>query len=162
MPIFTKGESHANREYRRSCISVSAQKVVENQSFMFENTSRGYNSKRQAYDIGPEIKTLKLSMVLLVYLFSIDDEKISFFERRAFNKAISSIDAFSEGDRRELTGLLRMLPNASYVYQYIQRNHLSLAIVELAIKFLKEDVGINTKDRQLLNEFQSQYMALDQ
>lgn len=123
-----------------------------------------HNSVGQAtpWDFGPGVKTLKLSMVVLVFLFSADDEKISIFEKRSFSKTVDSIAELSTADKRELERLLDVLPTANYVLKYIQSNELSKGVVMAAIKFLKEDVGLNKQDLKMLNDFESQYIALDQ
>ena len=101
-------------------------------------------------------------MVLLVYLFSTDDEKISVFEKCSFNKTIGSIAEFTVADKKELETLLDVLPTASYVLRYIQSNELSEGVVTAAIKFLKEDVGLNKQDLKLLDDFTAKYKGLDQ
>jgi len=113
-------------------------------------------------NFGPDVKTLKLSMVLLVFLYSTDDDKISILEKRSFNKAIHSINELSEEDKKELTELLNLLPNANYVLEYIRTNELSSAVVESAIKQLKGIVKLNKQDLKLLKDFTSQYKALDE
>jgi len=113
-------------------------------------------------NFGPDVKTLKLSMVLLVFLYSTDDDKISILEKRSFNKAIHSINELSEEDKKELTELLNLLPNANYVLEYIRTNELSSAVVESAINQLKGIVKLNKQDLKLLKDFTSQYKALDE
>ena len=113
-------------------------------------------------NFGPDVKTLKLSMVLLVFLYSTDDDKISILEKRSFNKAIHSINELSEEDKKELTELLNLLPNANYVLEYIRTNELSSAVVESAIKQLIGIVKLNKQDLKLLKDFTSQYKALDE
>ena len=65
-------------------------------------------------------------------------------------------------DKKELTELLNLLPNANYVLEYIRTNELSSAVVESAINQLKGIVKLNKQDLKLLKDFTSQYKALDE
>jgi len=143
-------------------LSVNVLNVKErSKRILHDNRHNKVDGGDTPWDFGPGIKTLKLSMVLLIFLYSIDDEKISIFEKRSFNKTVGSIAELTEDDKRELEGLLDVLPTANYVLKYIQSNELSEGVVMAAIKFLKEDVGLNKQDVKILNDFTSQYKALD-
>ena len=143
-------------------LSINVLNVKEKSKRLLSDSSHHSAGGETPWDFGPGIKTLKLSMVLLVFLYSTDDGKISVLEKRSFNKTIRSIDGFSERDKKELTSLLDVLPNANYVFGYIRSNELSSAVVMAAIKFLKEDIGLNKQDVKLLNDFTSQYKGLNQ
>lgn len=112
----------------------------------------GVSDTGSPWVFGPGIKTLKLSMVLLVFMYSNDDNKISGSERRSFKKEISAINEFTETDKKELTKVLDELPNTSFVLNYIKNNQLSKAVVMAAIDFVKEDVKLNKKYTKLLND----------
>ena len=112
------------------------------------------------WDTAPGIKTLKLSMVLLVFLYSNDDMKISIFEKRSFNKSIGSFENFSNEDKVELKSLLDLLPDTNYVLSYIRKYQLTKDIVMASIKVLKEDLGLNKEDTKMIDEFSKQYISL--
>jgi len=143
-------------------LSINVLNAKEKRKRIMHDSRHDSVGQTTPWDFGPGIKTLKLSMVLLVYLFSTDDEKISVFEKRSFNKTIGSIAEFTVADKKELETLLDVLPTASYVLRYIQSNELSEGVVTAAIKFLKEDVGLNKQDLKLLDDFTAKYKGLDQ
>jgi hypothetical protein len=94
---------------------------------------------------GPGIVSFKLSLVLLIYIYS-KDQVISSEERESFNEVIDSIDVLSETEKQEIRELLNTLPNLDYVVRYVSENNITYKQVLSAIDFLNNEVKIDKKD----------------
>jgi hypothetical protein len=95
--------------------------------------------------LGLDATTLKLSLVLLAYLFS-KDRNISANEQIAFDTFIQKMDVLSELEKEEYVLLLKQLPTLDYVVRYVIENELTYNQVMAAINFLNNEVKIDKKD----------------
>lgn len=119
--------------------------------------AKGHGQGSDFLNFGTDTKTIKLSLVLLVYLYANDDGKISFSEKRSFKKVINSINELTFNDKREILEILDKLPDKNYVMRYIGENELSDAIVLAAINFLRGKAKLNKKYISLLSDLERQY-----
>jgi hypothetical protein len=95
--------------------------------------------------LGSDVTILKLSLVLLVYLFS-KDRNISADEQIAFDTFIQKMDVLSELEKEEYVLLLKQLPTLDYVVRYVIENELTYNQVMASINFLNNEVKIDKKD----------------
>ena len=109
------------------------------------------------WNFGTDTKTIKLSLVILVYLYANDDGKISFSENHSFKKTINSVSELSRSDKNEIIGLLKLLPDKNYVIGYISGKGLSNAVVIAAINFLKGKAKLGKKHVALLRDIETSY-----
>lgn len=119
--------------------------------------AKGHGQGSDVWNFGTDTKTIKLSLILLVYLYANDDGKISFSEKRSFKKVINSINELTFNDKREIMEILDKLPDKSYVMRYIRENELSDAVVLAAINFLRGKAKLNKKYISLLTDIERQY-----
>ena len=142
-------------------LSQNVYKLKDRSANMAHDAKNNQVGGGSPWELGPGIKTLKLSMILLIFLYSNDDMKISIFEKRSLNKAIGSFDKFTKEDRIELKSLIKLLPDANYVLSYIRKYQLTKGIVMASIKILKEDIGLNKEDTKMIDEFKKEYNAIE-
>lgn len=73
-----------------------------------------------------EVKELKLAFLILTYLYSQDDQKLSKKELRELKNVIKDeAPDFSSDDLIEVYDFFKELPDANYVLKYITDNHIS-------------------------------------
>lgn len=142
--------------------SMNVGRVKNKMATIVQDDSHNQIRGETPWDVGPGIKTLKLAMVLLIYLYSSDDHKISIFEKRSFNKAVKSIEFFTEKDKNDLKDILNLLPDTNYVLGYIRKWQLSKDIVMASIDFLKNEIGLNSQDLRMINIFKKQYSRMEE
>lgn len=109
------------------------------------------------WNFGVDTKTIKLSLIILIYLYANDDGKISFYEKRSFKKIINSINELTFDDKKETLSILDLLPDKYYVMSYIGEKELSNAVVLAAVNFIKAKVKLNFKYISLLKDIEQNY-----
>jgi hypothetical protein len=94
-------------------------------SFRKHNPVAAKETAMDIYKTSSQKVQLKLSFLILTYLYSQDDQKLSKKEVKDIKKLIEKeATEFSSDDLIEVFGFFKLLPNMQYVLNYIEENNI--------------------------------------
>ena len=100
----------------------------------------------------------KLTFLILVYLYTQDDDEVSSHESRSVKKLIKKNESYlNQEDYDEIMHFIDELPNYQYVMNYISKNKVNpklfLESVEGVKGFIKRNIGY----KELLSDLENTY-----
>jgi hypothetical protein len=153
MKVSAPGSEQMRRMMRSLYYTKSVQQYHQNKAGA---TGNEHNTMAGTpWDFGPDVTTLKLSMIILVYLFYQDDQKFSFSEKGIVKKTIKSIPEFSEKDRKELLKCLDEKPDKAYINTFMLSNEIQDATFHASIEFVISNIKLNKRYQSLLEDLKA-------
>jgi hypothetical protein len=106
------------------------------------------------WDFGPGVHTLKLSLVILMYLYYSDDQKIGFFEKRSFIRELNKMEELTQKDRLELKSMFSEIVDSAYVLQYVKSNKLDKHFIDYALEVVRTTFKLHSKYLEYLQQLE--------
>ncbi len=111
-----------------------------------------YESKR---------KTTKLSFLMLIYLYTQDDDIVSKKEKRSVNKILKrNSNYLNSDDYDDILKFIDELPTIQYVMKYIEQNNVKEKIFSTSVSTVKKYISKNDTYKNILNDLINQYKTI--
>lgn len=151
--------------------SVNRQRFATNE----DRSSKSYNSKIGRYM--RKNKTLqasnnpkdiwkfqfnklvtKLSFLVLIFLYTQDDDVISSKEERSIKKMLKKKSEYLESkDYDDITEFIDRLPDLAYVINYLNTNKIKSKVFDASISTVKELIANKTRYTSILKDLNNRY-----
>ena len=100
----------------------------------------------------------KLSFLMLAYLYTQDDDKISRKEERSVKKFLKQKSAYLEtSDYRDITKFIDDLPNLSYVMKYINENEIKEKVFKSSVSTVKGLLKYDMRYMVILKDLETRF-----
>ena len=100
----------------------------------------------------------RLSFLILIYLYTQDDDIISSQEERSINKILKQKSAYlKSSDYSDITKFIDNLPDITYVMNYINENNIKDKVFNNSISAVKSLIAQDKRYIDILNTLESRY-----
>ena len=100
----------------------------------------------------------RLSFLILIYLYTQDDDTISAREERSINKILKQKSAYlKSSDYSDITKFIDNLPDITFVMNYINENNIKDKVFNNSISTVKSLIAQDPRYIDILNSLESRY-----
>jgi len=100
----------------------------------------------------------KLTFLVLIYLYTQDDEVVSFYERYSIKRLLKKNESFlNQEDYDEIMHIVDELPDYQFVMNYISKNKVNAKLFLESIQSVKKIIKRNKVYKELLSDLENTY-----
>ena len=127
--------------------------------YMRKNSSISIpQSPKEIWEFEYNRNITKLSFLVLIYLYTQDDDKISGKEKRSIKKFLKKKASYlNQTDYNEITVFTDDLPNITYVMNYINSNEITDKAFNESISITKKIISYDKRYTGILADLKNKY-----